>query len=100
MRCSWQRLKQNGFRLNHPFALAFCLSMIFSEKPASTFRDHALMEISAAQRQRFGLGTRAPGKFQREKVAVAQPRQLRGKIDKAFCDHMDDKSRALQPAAH
>src|SRR4249919_715767 len=58
------------------------------------------MEVAAAQRQRFGFGTRAPRKFRREKVAVAQPRQLRGKIDKAFRDHMDDKARALQPAAH
>jgi hypothetical protein len=35
-------VERNDFKLNHHIALACSLSVIFSEKPVSTFRDHAL----------------------------------------------------------
>jgi hypothetical protein len=35
-------LKRDDVSSNRHHALACCLSMIFSEKPVSTFRDHAL----------------------------------------------------------
>jgi hypothetical protein len=34
----WLQLKRNDFKLNHHFALASCLSMIFSEKRYPLFR--------------------------------------------------------------
>src|SRR5262249_40460313 len=37
-------LERDDFSSNHHPALPLCLSMIFSRKPVSTFRDHALVE--------------------------------------------------------
>ncbi len=37
---------------------------------------------------------RLAGKFGREKIAVAQPCQFGGKIDKAFRDHVNDEAGA------
>src|SRR6202030_1691994 len=69
--------------------------------PAWAVEKAASMEVAALERQRGVVRQRAAGKFRREQVAaVAQPREFRGKVDKAVRDHMDHEACALQAAAH
>jgi hypothetical protein len=82
-------LKRDGLRSNRHRALAYCLRMIFSEKPLHTFPDHALGRgygcAHRLHRRTRALG--APPSVSRARDFHRPCIKARGQIGRGLADH-------------